>query len=103
MICIVFSQLYRAPTIELPSNRTSEMATKAVLEDFNVEELCDFLSNSTELSEDAVAKFRTHRISGSILFELGEVDLKELLPILGERKLVQRLISSYLPSPAVSV
>ena len=54
----------------LPSNRPSEMATKVVPEDFNVEELCDFLSNSTELSEDAVAKFRTHRISGSILFEL---------------------------------
>ena len=60
------------------------MATKAVLEDFDVDELCDFLSSSGEISEDAVDKFRYNRISGSTFFELNEADLKELLTILGD-------------------
>jgi len=78
------------------------MATRAALEGFGIEELCDFLSSSGKLSEDTIEKFRYNRISGSTFFELNEVDLKELLPILGDRKVVQRIIASYKPSLTVS-
>ena len=78
------------------------MATKAALEGFAIEELCDFLSSSGKLSEDTIEKFRYNRINGSTFFELNEADLKELLPIVGDRKVVQRIIASYQPSLTVS-
>lgn len=78
------------------------MATRAALEDFGIEELCDFLSSSGKLSEDTIEKFRYNRISGSTFFELNEADLKELPPILGDRKAVQRMIASYQSSLTVS-
>ena len=75
-----------------------EMATIAAIEDFDVEELCDFLASSGDISEDGINNFRTNRIGGSIFLELNAADLKELLPLLGDRKLVQKLISSYKPT-----
>lgn len=79
------------------------MATKAAIKDFEVGELCDFLSSSGELSEEAVDKFRSNRISGAVFFDLDDADLKELLPILGDRKVVQRIIKSYQPTQTVSI
>ena len=79
------------------------MATKAAIKDFEVEELCHFLSSSGELSEETVDKFRSNRISGNVFFDLDDADLKELLPILGDRKVVQRIIKSYQPNQTVSV
>ena len=79
------------------------MATKAAIEDFGVEDFCDFLSSSGELSEEAVNMFRSNRISGAVFFDLTDTDLKELLPILGDRKVVQRMIKSYQPSQTVSI
>ena len=78
------------------------MATRAAIEDFGTEELCDFLSTSGDISEDGINNFRTNRISGSTVFTLDAADLKELLPVLGDRKIVQKLISSYQPSEPVS-
>ena len=69
------------------------MATKATVEEFDVEELCDFLLSSGDVSEDAVDRFRSKRISGSTFFEL---DFKELIPCLDDRKIVQS--SKILPS-----
>ena len=77
-----------------------EMATMAAIKDFGVEELCEFLS-SYDLSEEAVNNFRTNRISGSMFFELDAADLKELLPLLGDRKLIQGILSSYQPTVSV--
>ena len=54
----------------------SVMATKATVEEFDVEQLCDFLSSSGDISEDAVDKFRSNQISGSTFFELDESDLR---------------------------
>lgn len=78
------------------------MSTKATVEEFDVEELCEFLSSSGDVSEDAVEKFRSNRISGLTFFELDEADLKELIPCLGDRKVIQRILKSFLPSQTVS-
>ena len=78
------------------------MATKATVEEFDVEELCDFLLSSGDVSEDAVDRFRSKRISGSTFFELDEADFKELIPCLGDRKIVQKVQKSFLPSQTVS-
>lgn len=104
---------YSAAPLRLLNNRNSciqyssssvSMATKAAIKDFEVEELCDFLSSSGELSEEAIGKFRSNRISGGIFFDLDDADLKELLPILGDRKVIQRIIKSYQPpSQTVSI
>ena len=42
------------------------MATKAAIKDFEVEELCDFLSSSGKLWEEAVDKFHSNGISGAV-------------------------------------
>ena len=84
------------------SETTSEkMATMSAIKDFTVEELCEFLS-SYDLSEGAVDNFRTNRICGTTFFELDTTDLKELLPLLGDRKQIQRILSSYQPTVSVS-
>ena len=75
-----------------------KMATMSAIKDFTVEELCEFLS-SYNLSEGAVDNFRTNRICGTTLFELDTTDLKELLPLLGDRKWI---LSSYQPTVSVS-
>ena len=78
------------------------MATIEAIKDFGIEELCDFLS-SYELSEGAVNNFRTNRINGALFFDLDTVELKELLPLLGDRKLVQKIQLSYQPKVSVSI
>ena len=77
---------------------SEKMATMSAIKDFTAEELCEFLS-SYDLSEGAVDNFRTNRICGTTLFEF---DLKELLPLLGDRKQIQRILSSYQPTVSVS-
>jgi hypothetical protein len=58
--------------------------TMAAIKDFGIEELCEFFS-SYDHAEEGVNNFRTSRISGSMFFELDAADLKELLPLLGEK------------------
>ena len=72
-------------------------AIKKPGEDFGVEELCKFLS-SYDLSEEGISNIKGNRISGSMFFELDAGDLKELLLILGDRKLIQKILSSYQPT-----
>ena len=79
------------------------MATVAEIKNFGIEELCEFLGSSGEISEDGIANFRTNRINGFTFFELNDTDLKELLPLLGDRKLIQRLITSYQPTISYNI
>ena len=58
---------------------TLNMATRKDIEDFNTEELCDFLSSTADISEDGVKNFQTHLISGRTFFDLESEDIKELL------------------------
>ena len=78
------------------------MTTKREIESFNVEQLCDFLTQLNQLSEQTIASFSENRISGAIFFELGNDDLREIVPVLGERKVLEKLMRSYKPTEAVS-
>ena len=59
------------------------------------------------LDQDVVAResieaFRENRINGESFLELTDDDLRELIPKLGERKAVQRLIKSYCPQQPIN-
>ena len=73
------------------------MATKAAIEDFDVEELCDFVASTGNVSEGGLQNFQKNLICGSTFFDLDATDLKELFPLIGDRKAVQKLIVSYHP------
>ena len=68
------------------------------MEEFDTDELCDFLGSTGNVSEEGVQNFKTNLISGSTFFDLDLADLKELLPLMGDRKAVQKLIASYRPT-----
>ena len=73
------------------------MATKAAIEHFDVEELYEFLASTGTVSEDGLQNMRKNLISGSTFFDLDSTDLKELLPLVGDRKAARKLIESYHP------
>ena len=65
------------------------MATKAAIEDFDVEELCDFVALTGNVFEGGLIT------QYGLYFDLDATDLKELFPLIGDRKVVQKLIASY--------
>ena len=79
------------------------MTTKREIENYDVEQLCDYLIKLGYLSEETVASICQNRISGVIFFELGDDDLREIAPTLGNRKVLQKLIRSYAPTPQTTM
>lgn len=75
------------------------MATKREIESYDVEQLCDYLTQLGQLSEEMIASIRQNRVNGVIFFDLGDDDLREIAPTLGDRKTLQKLIRSYAPTP----
>lgn len=75
------------------------MATRAVLEKFNCEELAEFLSVrlGEEISDDSVVALRDNRVNGRTFLELTDDDLRDVIKPLGDRKTLRRLIDSYKP------
>ena len=62
-----------------------------IIEPLSHEEFGDFLSERG-LHEDAVSAFVSQRVSGAAFLKLSEDDLKELIPIIGDRILVRELL-----------
>lgn len=76
------------------------MAFRADVLRMSVDGVFEYLTRT--LHEDMVAResiegFRHTKINGKSFLELTNDDLRELLPVLGERKAVNRLIESLRP------
>ena len=54
-----------------------------------------FLLLSEKVDQEAAAAIRDQRISGSTLVDLTDTELKDLLPKLGPRKMVKRLVDNF--------
>lgn len=70
------------------------MANRAEVVSFSFEEMASYVKEklpSTANSAAISAQFVSNRISGSIFLELTEEDLREMIPCLGDRKIVKKL------------
>ncbi len=78
------------------------MATLVEVEELSVEDLCRLLSQryQEELGEATIESIRANRVNRRSLLELTETELLELVPLLGDRKVVKRFINSYVAPPA---
>ena len=79
------------------------MTTGQELQKFTSEQLREFLEEQEGLCAQTVQSFVTNRIDGGAFLELNESDLRELVTPLGDRKKIQKILSSYTPKPIVSV
>ena len=71
------------------------MANEIIL--LNAPELRDWLETKDDITEDILDTLETNRVNGRTLIELTENDIKELFPVLGDRKAVQRVVDSLKP------
>ena len=62
-----------------------------VIDSLSHDEFGDFLSERG-LHEDVVSLFVAQRVSGAAFLKISEDDLKELIPIIGDRILVRELL-----------
>ena len=76
---------------------------KTDVERLNVDELCDLIGKETEVSDKVVASFRENKISGKIFFDLTAADLREMIPVIGERKLIEKFFKTFELTPAATV
>lgn len=62
------------------------------IREMDVEEFCEFLVVERALHPDLKATFSENRVSGAVFLDLTEEDLKELVPVLGDRTKVRKLL-----------
>ena len=78
------------------------MATAEIIRNYTVNELCDFISvkleGQVDSSDSIAAKFKENKITGRIFLDLTLDDLREILPLIGERKAVKAIIDSFITS-----
>ena len=55
-----------------------------------VDDFCDYLEKG--FHSDIVMSFHRNRMSGATFLELSEDDLKDLVPVIGDRVTVRRLL-----------
>ena len=78
------------------------MATKEELEKFSCDELSDYLKKTNQLSNSAIEILQENRVDGVIFLELTDNDLREIIPTLGDRKHLLKIIATYQPKePAI--
>lgn len=75
------------------------MDNKENIQQFNKEELHLYLVDKLgeEIGGDTLDTFEEQKITGKAFLELDDNDLRELVPLIGERKAVKRLIASFKP------
>ena len=59
------------------------------------------LANEFDMTEDITSVLEANRVNGETFLSLTEADLKELYPLLGQRKAVQRIVGNFTPRPSV--
>lgn len=80
------------------------MATCQEVESWSIEGVCELLLRKIEdIDGDTIRAFTANKVNGKAFVMLTESDLRELVPKLGERKQVQKLVESLHPKPTVSV
>jgi hypothetical protein len=75
------------------------MATKAELLAFSCDQLYAWLLTNLKdtVGDESIEEIRFQRIDGKAFLELSDDDLRELFPLMGERKAIQRRIDSFKP------
>ena len=64
----------------------------------SVDDLYDFLRKTLDIdvvARETIEDFRINRINGESFLTLTDTELLEIVPVLGERKAVRRLIDSF--------
>lgn len=81
------------------------MATYAELERFTIQEVIEFLSQKLAMdgvvSEESLESLRQNRVAGKAFLALEEEELRELFPLIGERKAIRSIIDSYKPQQVI--
>ena len=75
------------------------MATRSEVEMFSIEEVKEFISSQLNgvVQEDSLETLQRNRIAGKAFLQLDDEELRELFPLIGERKAIKNLICSYKP------
>lgn len=75
------------------------MATRLEILAFSCDQLYTSLLTDLkgELGNESIEEFRFQRINGKAFLELTDDDLRDLVPLVGERKAIQRRINSFKP------
>ncbi len=75
------------------------MATRAEFERLNATEVKEFLVDllHDEVQEESLAVLEDNRVSGKTFFKLDDEDLREIFPLMGERKAIKRTIEEHKP------
>ena len=79
------------------------MSSKAEIESFDTEQLCEFLQQKHKLCDKTIESVKSNLVDGRALFELSSSDLKELEVPLGERKTIQRIVRSHTENVTVGL
>ena len=79
------------------------MVSRQELLKFTADELQQYLDQKLDLCTQTLESFATNRIDGDSFVELRETELRELVAPLGDRKKIQKLLSSYDNVPARTV
>ena len=64
----------------------------AQIEEMGVDEFCDYLLEQKGFHSDVVTNFNRNRISGATFLDLNDEDLKDLVPVIGDRVNVRKLL-----------
>ena len=77
------------------------MAMRSEVEKLTVLELYDWVLGKLEdeVDEDTVKVLEKNKVNGKSFVDLSESDLKEMFPLLGERKAITRLIDGLKAKP----
>lgn len=62
------------------------------IEEMEIDEFCDYLLKEKGFHSDVVTSFNRNRISGATFLDLSEEDLKDLVPVIGDRVDVRKLL-----------
>ena len=75
------------------------MAMKGDMLVFSCDQLYAWLLTNLkdEVGDESIEELRFQRIDGKAFLELTDDDLRELFPLIGERKAIQRRINSFKP------
>ena len=71
---------------------TPKRQTMARIEEMGVDEFCDYLWEQKGFHSDIVTSFNRNRISGATFLDLNDEDLKDLVPVVGDRVNVRKLL-----------
>lgn len=82
-----------------------KMATHSELDNFSVNDLCDFVSQNlpdvVEDHHDILRELQSNKITGRAFLNLTDEDLKELIGPIGDRMALKSIIEGYRPQTEV--